>query len=266
MGRAEVKTVKTARFEMVYTVFGSGKKSFVLLPGVSMKPVSLSAEAVAGQYRDFCEDYTVYMFDRVNSIGEVYSTEDMAEDTAEAMAALGLRDAYIVGVSQGGMMLQRIAARHPELVHCGILASTACRGSAALCPSLKRWAELARSGDGEKTSLSMFAELYSDEYLEKYKDVFAHLARQGTAEELRRLAVLLEACLDFENYEGLDAIRCPMLVIGAENDSVFPPEPFSREMAERLGCEMQIVPHYRHAAYDEEAGYRERIRRFFEAT
>lgn len=265
MGRAEVKTVKTERFEMVYTVFGSGEKTFIMLPGVSMKPVSLSAAAIAGQYREFCEDYTVYVFDRVSEFGEGYRTEDMAEDTAEAMLQLGLKDAYIMGVSQGGMMLQRIAARHPELVKCGILASTACRGTPEICPSIRRWAELARSGDGEKTSLSMFSELYSDEYLEKYKDAFAYLARQGTAEELRRLAVQLEACLCFENYDGLDDIRCPMLVIGAECDSVFPPEPFSREMAEKLGCEMQLVPHYRHAAYDEEAGYRTRIRNFFES-
>ena len=74
------------------------------------------ADAIAKQYRRFHEDYIVYVFDRKRDFDDGYSVEDMAEDTAEAMKRLGLKDACVMGCSQGGMMAQVLAAKHPELV------------------------------------------------------------------------------------------------------------------------------------------------------
>lgn len=49
-------------------------------------------------------------------IPENYSTRDMAEDQAKAMKALGIANANVMGVSQGGMIAQYLAIDHPELV------------------------------------------------------------------------------------------------------------------------------------------------------
>ncbi len=45
-----------------------------------------------------------------------YALEDMADDTAGLMDALGIARAHVVGASMGGMIAQALAARHPERV------------------------------------------------------------------------------------------------------------------------------------------------------
>ena len=45
-----------------------------------------------------------------------YTLEDMADDCAGLLDALGVRAAHVIGASQGGMIAQTLAIRHPERV------------------------------------------------------------------------------------------------------------------------------------------------------
>ena len=139
--------VATESFTMRYFRFGHGEKTFVILPGISVQSVTLSAEAVAEAYAGLAERCTVYVFDRSETLPDRYTVEDMADDTAEAMAALGLRGVYLFGASQGGMMALVIAIRHPELVGKLVLGSTSSRITDEQFAVLSHWAELARQGD-----------------------------------------------------------------------------------------------------------------------
>lgn len=47
---------------------------------------------------------------------EQYTVEDMSEDVADTMRALGIGRADLIGFSLGGMIAQSLAAHHPELV------------------------------------------------------------------------------------------------------------------------------------------------------
>ena len=259
----EIKTVKTAGFEMDCTVFGSGEKSFVIIPGISLEPVSLSAGAIAEAYGGFAEDFTVYMFDRVKSIPDEYSVEEMARDTAQAMRTLGIREAYAFGASQGGMILECLAARAPELIRCGVLGSTSFRSEPAGNAILADWIKMARCGDRVGLNTSVSRVLYTPEYRKRYEEIFASLSERGTAEQLRAFAVQCEACARFDFSGELGSIRCPMLVLGAENDVVFPGREVCSELAKRLGCEAYVYPGYCHAVYDEAPDYKDRIRDFF---
>jgi pimeloyl-ACP methyl ester carboxylesterase len=60
-----------------------------------------------------------------------YRLEDMADDAAGLLAALGIDAAHVVGASMGGMIAQTLAVRHPERVRSlvSIMSSTGARSS-----------------------------------------------------------------------------------------------------------------------------------------
>ena len=60
----QIQTVKTETFSMRYFRFGSGEKTFVMLPGLSVASVMNDAQLVADSYTQFADGYTVYCFDR----------------------------------------------------------------------------------------------------------------------------------------------------------------------------------------------------------
>ncbi len=45
-----------------------------------------------------------------------YRLEDMADDTAALLDALGIESAHVVGTSMGGMLAQTLVVRHPDRV------------------------------------------------------------------------------------------------------------------------------------------------------
>lgn len=55
-----------------------------------------------------------------------YTLDDMADDAAGLLDALGIDEAHIVGASMGGMIAQLVAIRHPEktLSLCSIMSTT----------------------------------------------------------------------------------------------------------------------------------------------
>ena len=258
-----VFTVKTDDFEMDYITFGTGGRAFVIIPGMSMKKITLSAAAIAGGFRSFADKYTIYVFDRINNMPQGYSVHDMANDTACAMKMLGISDADMFGASQGGMIAQHIAIDYPELVHGLVLGSTMSRNNDISLKTMNKWIEMADKKDYAAINRDMFYRLFSDEFVEKYGKVINVMAKEGNAEECERFKTMAYACMGFDVYDSLERIKCPVLVIGAENDKALGGDA-SREMAKRLGCEIYMYEKYGHGVYDEAPDYRDRMLEFFE--
>ena len=119
--------VEVKNGKILYSKFGSGAKTLVILPGLSLKSLDTYAKSVESAFSLFCNDYTVYVFDRLSEPDSDYTVYAMADDTAQAMRFLGLSDCCIFGASQGGMIAQCIAVKYPELVSKLALGSSCCR-------------------------------------------------------------------------------------------------------------------------------------------
>ncbi len=252
----------TARGITEYAVFGSGKRILLILPGVSLRSVLLSASAVAEVYRSFTDDFTVWLFDRNRVLRPGHTTADMAEDTAAAMEVLGLRDACVFGASQGGMIASVLAARHPALVSRLVLGSSLCTQNDISRAVFTEWIALADRGDVRALNHRVNELVYSPAYFDSYREIFHAFEEEGTPEEMRRFGILVRACLGFEFREELARISCPVLALGALEDRVTGAEG-TREIAARLGCESYLYEGYGHAVYDEAPDYRERLAAFF---
>ena len=260
---ASVKTVSAEGTEMDYIVFGSGEKSFVILPGLSVHSVMGLADAIAEAYKDFSEEYTVYVFDRAKNIESGYTVRDMAEDTAAALKELNIKNADVFGASQGGMIAQYLAVDHPELVHKMILGSTLAKPNDTFIQTIDEWISLAEAKD-EKGLLESFVDkVYSEATLKAYRETLITSNTGISDEEYRRFIILAEACKTFDCYDELSSVQCPVLVIGSEGDNVVTAEG-SRQIAEALDCECYLYDEgYGHGVYDEAADYKQRCMDFF---
>lgn len=239
-----------------YCTFGSGKRTFVILPGMSTCPVVPMAEAIAQGFSLFTEDYTVYLFDRKEKIDGEYGVRDMARDTAEAMRSLGIRAADIFGASQGGQIAMVLAAEYPELVHALYLASTAARPNATSRSIFKEWMRLTETADSYGINHAVNRTIYSEAF---YAANRAGLEAAEHAEvDKKRFYRIVQGSVDFDIYNELPQIGCPVFVTGARQDAVMTLEA-PREIAEKLGCELYVYDGYGHAAYDEAPDYRSRM-------
>ena len=90
-----IQSVSVNGIEMEYDRFGTGERAFVILPGIDVKSVLLSATAVEAAYRDFAGEYTVYLFDRRKNMPSNYTIRQMARDTAAAMEASRTAPLYL---------------------------------------------------------------------------------------------------------------------------------------------------------------------------
>lgn len=257
-----VETLKTDAFEMKWFRFGAGKQAMVILPGLSIKSVMESAEFIASAYSMFAKKYTVYVFDRRSDIPPVYGICDMAHDTEKAFDELGIKDAYIFGVSLGGMIAQVIAAERPDLVKKAVFGSTAARLSSDSAEKLAQWIDLAEKNDTASLVFEFSSAVYSDELMRKNEGAFEYLAKMITDEELVQFITVAKSVRNFDISDELHNITCPVLVLGAGKDKLISRE-MTEELAEKTNAELYIYEDYTHSAYDEAPDYKDRIFKFF---
>ena len=260
---AEIKTVKFDNFEMDYFTFGNGPKVFVIVPGMSLKSVMLSADAIIAAYAPFSSEYTCYVFDYVKDMRRGYSARDMADDLSFALRLLGVEHAYYFGASLGGMVLQELAIRHPEFIDKIALGSTFARVNDTALPLMNHWKELIEQKDVVSLNRDMRTHIYSEEYLALWESAFAAIEADATDEELERAYRELCACLSFNAYQELGKIKCPVMVIGSQCDKVLAPSA-SLELARVLDCPIFMYDGYSHAVYDEAPDYKDRLLKFFD--
>ncbi|MBQ3262648.1 MAG: alpha/beta hydrolase [Oscillospiraceae bacterium] len=264
-----IERVECQDFAMEYFRFGSGARTMVILPGLSVQSVMGSAEAVAAAYASFAEDYTVYVFDRRETLPEVYSVPEMARDTAEAMKALGLKDTYLFGASQGGMMALVIAIEYPALVKKLVLGSTSAHVLPEQFQVIERWIALAEAKDPVGLYLAFGEEIYPPAVFEQFHDALIAAGRTVTEAELRRFITLARGIEGFDVSERVAEIACPVLAIGVYEDAVLDSDA-TMEIAEKLDprpdFRLYLYMGYGHAAFDTAPDYRERMRKFFEES
>ncbi len=249
---------------MHYIRFGRGPKALILLPGLGdgLTTVKGTALPMAFMYRAFARDYTVYMFSRRNRLPQGCSTRDMARDLKEAMDALGIVQADLVGVSMGGMIAQHFAAGYPERVGRLVLVVTCSRSNPTLAESVSEWIDCARRGDHAALMDSNVRRMYSDTYYRKNRWLVPVMGRLTKPVSYERFFIQAEACLTHDAFARLAEIAAPTLVIGGEQDHALGAEP-SRELAAAIpGAQLRMYAEWGHALYEEATDFNQTVLEF----
>lgn len=261
MNQAVNGNIKIGNTDMDYISFGSGTRNLIMLPGLGdgLKTVKGTASAFAMMYRRYAKDYKVYVFSRKNQLNEECSTRDMARDQVTAMKELGIHDADIIGISQGGMIAQYFAIDYPEMVRKLILTVTMSRQNETVQRIIGDWIKMAEAGDYKTLMIDTAEKMYTEKYLKRYRMFYPILTKMGKTENFGRFIIQAWSCLQHNAYDRLDEIKCPTLVIGADQDHVLEGHS-SEDIAERIaGSELVMYEGFGHGVYEEAKDFHDRV-------
>ena len=244
-----------------YTAFGKGQKNLIIIQGLNVRDIKGAGTSLALMYKMFAEEYRVYFFDRRQSVKEGLTNWDLADDIYHAMKELNIQSADVFGVSQGGMIAMALTLEHPECVSKLVLGVTSSRANENIKNVIGKWVSCALNKDHITINKETFSLMYTDEYLKKYKLFMPLLVRSVKPKNFDRFAILASAILDFDCYDRLNEIRCPVLVLGGNKDMITTGKA-SVEIAEKLDCEIHMYSEYGHAAYEEAKDFNSRVYAF----
>jgi pimeloyl-ACP methyl ester carboxylesterase len=188
----------------------------------------------------------------------LYTIPLMADDAAGLLRHLGIRQAYVFGVSMGGMIAQELGLRHPQVVRRLVLGCTSCGGPQAFPASLAVLAKLIQPPGMslEEAVRRQWTVMFSRRFLE---------TQQGFLEVLTQRALLhpapphtglrhLMALQRFNTYGRLGMISTPTLVITGADDVIVPPANSLLLTTRIHGASLEILTNTGHGFFWEVPG------------
>lgn len=200
------------------------------------------------------EHFTVIRYDhrgtgRSERTEGAYSTELLADDLLGLMDELGLAQASLLGHSTGGAIGQVLAAARPDRIGRMILYGSWSR----LCPQMRLCMEIRR----------LLLAAHGPEAYHKASPVFLYPPRFVSAAWPRleadiaaatagtTTASILDARIDAVlNHDGtpyLPRIKCPTLVLVAQDDILTPVDAAEELAAGIAGARLEVLPYGAHA-------------------
>ncbi|OGL68258.1 MAG: hypothetical protein A3J27_11475 [Candidatus Tectomicrobia bacterium RIFCSPLOWO2_12_FULL_69_37] len=229
-----MKSVRANGIRIAYEEAGSGPP-LLLLHGFSLDHTMWDAqlEALSRSYRVIAPDQRG--LGRTENPDVETSLEQMADDAAGLLMALGIPAAAVAGFSMGGMILSRMAIRHPLKVRAAAFVCTRAAGET----EEQRKARLATmrfiDDEGSEAFASRFIpQLFSATYQASGAEGVQKHHRVIASQLPRNLCSLLDAMRRREDMRPrLGEIRAPCAVLAGGQDQLIP-VPVLREIHEGL--------------------------------
>jgi len=191
---------------MYYESYGSGKPLVLIHGGGSTIESSFGRvlPVLAKKYRIIAMELQAH--GRTKDIDRPLSFEQDADDVAALLEQLNIKQADILGFSNGATTAMQVAIRHPQLVERLVLASVLCKRSGA-----EGW-----FWDGFKhATLEMMPQALKDDYLKVSPDP------KGLQVMFDRDVQRMSDFKDIKD-EDIRGIAAPTLVLSSEKDVVRP--------------------------------------------
>jgi pimeloyl-ACP methyl ester carboxylesterase len=237
LSQNELPYVKIGDHQEPLVVFTSGS------PDTSV-PRGLALRAFVDGAKAFAERYTVYFVKRKQGLDPGYTTEDMADDYAAMIQGEIGGPCHILGMSAGGFIAERFAAKYPELVRKLVIAIAGYQLRGDGRERVLAWRRYTERGELSKLFVSMYTAAANSRVTRLAASVLAPVMGRlflSRRQDMGDFAVLLDALLAHNGWAELSRIECPVLILGGAEDVFYPPA-MLREMGEQ-------VPHARVVIY-----------------
>ena len=267
MSSTKGKTLYFNDKSMDYVTFGKGNQPLVIIPGLGdgLQTVKGMAMPFSITYRKLSERYKIYVFSRINELRQGYTTRDMAADVAEVMETLNLDAAYVMGISQGGMIAQWLVVDFPERVQRLILAVTTAKPSQLARERIEHWQKLSQSGNFKHLMQDIAQHSYTQKSYQKWRLLYNVMGIFGRIKDKQRIDIQSVSCLKHDSLDFLEKINCPTLIIGAEKDDVLGVDGLLGLHQHIKDSQLTILPECRHALYEQNKDFQKRVLVFLES-
>ncbi|MGH8013597.1 MAG: alpha/beta fold hydrolase [Candidatus Binataceae bacterium] len=262
-------TIKTASININYESFGEDDPLLLIMgfgmPGAAWAPMI-----------PFLSGFRAIYFDnrgtgKSDKPDGPYTIPQMADDASNLLQALGIQKAKIYGISMGGMIAQELTLRHPGQVSKVVLGCTTAGGETGVRASEQTLQTLI---DGAKLmatdpsgGLDMIMPLLfpldfmtAHPELKQMMMLGLQMAPPTPSESIDRT---LAGIMQFDAYDRLPQIKCPVLIVHGDRDILLPPANAEIIRKQIPQAELFIIPGAGHnyAAADP-VGIHERIKAF----
>lgn len=152
---------------------------------------------------------------------QAYGVEDMADDAAGLITALGHRKAHVFGTSLGSIIAQALAVRHPAVVDRLVLSAAIRIGRSVADIAPETAAELGRlRADPARNGMAIAHYFYTADHLAQHPELAQRFAgsKRTPVQQSRRNALIPNAPL-----LPLGGITAPTLVLAHAEDKLIPP-------------------------------------------
>ena len=242
-------------------IAANGVQLFYDLRGPEAAPVAVFANSIGathemwdaqaahltGRFR--CLRFDARGHGRSQTIGGKVGIEDLANDLAGLLDALGIEKAHIIGLSLGGMTAQVLALRHAAKVSSLTLMATS-----AHMPS--NWEERAAKvrADGMASILGLvLARWFTPGFLAAQPGKVAPMRERFLASDPEGYALCCCAIQDMDLRADISAIKVPTLIIAGSEDPATPVTMMDEIRARIAGAEKVILPNCAHIPNIEQA-------------
>jgi 3-oxoadipate enol-lactonase len=170
-----------------------------------------------------------------------YEMGMFARDYAALADALGLKRLCVIGLSQGGMVAQKLALIRPELVSALVLVSTSCKSDPSLRDNMEaRIAAMDKAGPEAAAKIAAES-IFSPGWRAANPAALARFYQWRAAMPMAPLNAATRALYDFNLSQDLPTIAVPTWVIAGAEDVLTRPKGMEEIAALVPGAKYRLI-------------------------
>jgi 3-oxoadipate enol-lactonase len=252
-----------------YDTHGAGSPPIVFAHGVLFDGRMFDDQVAAFADRERCITFDFRGQGRSAVAASGYDMDSLADDAAALIETLGAAPCHFVGVSMGGFIGMRLAARRPNLLRSLVLVATTAEAEAHAL-RYRALNLLARAFGYRPVAERVMRILFGAAFLEDparstLRDAWRARLLQNDPTGIYRAVAAVYARRDA--LDLLPRIRVPALVVVGADDVATPPALAERLRAGIAGARLVVVPRAGHSpTIEEPEAVNAAIRAFIEAV